>query len=349
MDDINLSNRNMSSWLPYVISAIGIFSSIFLWMSLSYPDYLINITSIKNSMQWIALLLGVCFVILFLITWHLFKLSQQRSETLSLVNQNFKKELLEHTEAEEAKQKLEKALLQGQKLQAVGTLAGGIAHDFNNILYAIIGYVEMAREDVKKETQVHDNLGKVLDAAKRGQDLISRILSFSRRQHREFHRLQIQATIENILELLKPTVPASVHIIFQPLESDFSLMGDQTELHQVIVNLINNAVDAMDGEGTITIKICHLSPDDELLKQLPKMTAQNYFKIDVSDTGRGMDPATIERVFEPFFTTKEVGKGTGLGLSTVHAIITEHQGKVIVNSQLGQGTTFTLILPEFKE
>lgn len=345
MNDTNLSNRDFNHWIPYIISGIGIVSSLFLWIYLTYNSWL----PIIANLPWLSITTGIAFAILFTLTLHLIKLTQQRSKTLNIVKQNFNKEVLEHTQAEETTKKLEKALLQGQKLQAVGTLAGGIAHDFNNILYAIIGYVEMAREDVKNESTIYKNLGKVLEAAHRGQDLIFRILAFSRREHHDLKPLQLQSTIESVLALLRPTIPASVTIHFESLPEDFTILGDQTQLHQVIVNIINNAVDAMDGEGTVTIKIAHVHKEDDLLKQIPNRAHTHYCKIDLTDTGHGMDQTTMERIFDPFFTTKEVGKGTGLGLSTAHAIISAHQGEIMVNSKLGQGTTFTLLLPEFRE
>jgi signal transduction histidine kinase len=267
-----------------------------------------------------------------------------------MMNEHFQKEMAERIHAEEVKQHLETALLQGQKLQAIGTLAGGIAHDFNNMLYAIKGYVDMARDDVEKNSTLYKNLGKVLEAAHRGQELVARILAFSRRQHHELKPVCLTETIEGALELLKPTVPASVAIHFNAPKNQNKLMikGNQTQLHQVIVNLINNAVDAMDGEGSVTIDLGLIPATDELIQALPHPIAGNYCKIDLTDTGHGMDQPTTTRIFEPFFTTKEVGRGTGLGLATVHSIIEEHQGEISVKSQLGHGTVFTLLLPEHK-
>lgn len=306
-------------------------------------------TSFDSIVLWIALTLAFLFIILLIVSLRLAQVMRQRTNSLYLLNQNLKQELIDHSHSEEAKQRLEKTLLQNQKLQAIGTLAGGIAHDFNNLLYAVIGYVEMAREDVPKEGVVFNNLGKVLEATKRGQDLIASILAFSRRQQLKFKVLNLQTTLETVLSLLRPTIPAGVTINFEPLLKDCIIQGDETQLHQVIVNLINNAVDAMDNEGTITIRVESVPTSDSLLKQVPHMKKTNYCKIEIKDTGQGMDQRTIERIFEPFFTTKEVGKGTGLGLSTVHTIITDHHGEISVNSQLGRGTTFNILLPEYKE
>lgn len=273
------------------------------------------------------------------------RLAHQRAHILKQTKENLQNEINDRIHAEETKQKLEVALLQGQKLQAMGTLAGGIAHDFNNILYAIIGYTEMAREDVDKDSLLHKNLGKVIDAGHRGQDLVSRILAFSRRQHHHFDPIDLKNTTEAALALLRPTIPAGVIIQFTPVET--TILGNQTQIHQVFVNLINNAVDSMDGEGAIDIVMSHVPAKHPSLEEFPDILPQNYCKIEVKDLGHGMDQPTIDRIFEPFFTTKEVGKGTGLGLSIVHTIIKEHQGEISVKSQLGHGTTFMILLPEY--
>ncbi len=318
-----------------------------LILELQPSDHLISTLQITPS--WLILLLGLSVSILFAYTLHFAQTTKEKNKSLEAINTEIKREISHRIQAEESKQKMEKALLQGQKLQAIGTLAGGIAHDFNNLLYAIKGYVEMAREDVAHDTLIYNNLGKVLEAANRGQELVSRILVFSRRQHHELKPISVKQTIESVLSLLKPTIPSSATIDFESTVVDCFILGNQTQLHQIIVNICNNAVDAMEGEGKIHIKMSHVSPNDESFKHLPRVPLANYCKIDITDTGHGMDAATIERIFEPFYTTKEVGKGTGLGLATVHAIVKEHQGEIWVKSQLGQGSTFTILLPECNE
>lgn len=330
-------------WVPYLILIIGGILSILLW----YDLYRHAPTPIIETYHPIlGLVLGLLITVLIATIARSIQLAQARARSLKKMNENLKKEIAERISAEETKQKLEIALLQGQKLQAIGTLAGGIAHDFNNLLYAIIGYVEMAREDVEKGSVTYKNLGRVLEAGHRGQELVSRILAFSRRQHHHHEALALKATIEAALSFLKPTIPASVIIDFHS-EQDAQVLANQTQLHQVIVNLINNAVDAMDGEGHIDIKLSHLDPTNTFLKQFPDARAIPYCRIDVTDTGHGMDKQTMERIFDPFFTTKEVGKGTGLGLSIVHTIIKEHEGEITVSSQLGHGSIFTILLPEY--
>ncbi len=339
------TNRNHFSyvWLPYVAALTGIIFSILIWYHL--PTKIID--TLTDSYPWIILVLGICVSVLTGFAIQLVQLTHERKRSYEKINENFKKEIGERIHAEETKQKLEKALLQGQKLQAIGTLAGGIAHDFNNILYAIIGYAELAREDIPQDGLAHKNLGKVLEGCKRGQELVARILMFSRRQHHDFKPVNVKETIEGALGLLRPTIPASVSIQLESVDKDIVMLGDQTQLHQIIVNLINNAVDAMDGEGTVNIRLSDVSSSDEIFSQFPNAIQGRYCKLEVSDTGHGMDQTTMARIFEPFFTTKEVGKGTGLGLATVHTILKEHQGEILVESQLGSGSTFTLLLPEY--
>jgi signal transduction histidine kinase len=335
--------------LPYLIACIGVVLSFSGWYILKEHiwAYFNLYYTLKKVHPWLDLLFGIILSMMVGMMVGFFQLIRQKTHMLELSNQELELEISERKNAAETRKKLEAALLQGQKLQAIGTLAGGIAHDFNNILYAITGYVELAREDIGKETKAYKNLGKVLDAAHRGQDLIARILAFSRRQHYQFEAIPINLTIESALSLLKPTIPASVSIHFHPAK-EIRVLGNQNQLHQVLVNLITNAVDAMDGDGVITIQTTMIEQSAPELKQLTQALACNYCKIEITDTGKGIDSRNLERIFEPFFTTKDVGKGTGLGLSIVHSIIKEHQGDINVTSQLGKGTVFTVLLPEYQ-
>lgn len=347
-----LIERLKSLWLPYIVTLAGIFASFVLavifWQNID--AYVSLLYAIKNHLPWITLLSGSVLSFLLAGVIRMAQKANEHADIVDKMNENLKIEIAERTQAEETKQKLEVALLQGQKLQAMGTLAGGIAHDFNNLLYAIIGYTEMARDDVDKSSKLYANLGKILEATSRGQELVSRILSFSRRQHHRLEPVNLNTTIEAALALLRPTIPASVSIEYSG-EISPMIKANQTLIHQVFVNLINNAVDAMDGEGDIRIHVSDTSPNDPALAQLKGVNPHptKYCKIDITDTGHGMDKSTMERIFEPFYTTKEVGKGTGLGLSIVHTIVKDHGGDISVSSQLGHGTTFTILLPEYTE
>lgn len=335
------------SRLPYLVAGFGtsitVIASYIFYLDLAANFEFIN--DLQRPLPWLILLFGTIFSVLFAIIIRAAQITQQQAHHLERVNHELKAAMESTSNIMDSKQKLEHALMQGQKLQAMGTLAGGIAHDFNNILYAIIGYSEMAREDVDKNSQLHQNLGKVLEACQRGQELVARILTFSRRQHHKLDALSLKPTIEAALSLLRQTIPTSVMLEFN-MDIDAVILGNKTLMHQIMVNLINNAVDAMDGEGVILINVTRVMNDDISLQQLSEANHQNYCKIEISDTGHGMDRSTMERIFEPFYTTKEVGKGTGLGLSIVHSIIKEHKGEILATSELGKGTTFTILLPE---
>lgn len=326
------------------VSILGILLACATFYFLSHPNHPISKLFIQFFNMPLTLSLGIAIFSLFVSLWiNAFRKSKKIKHHLQQANQQLQAESQDRLQAEHSKQKLEVALLQGQKLQAMGTLAGGIAHDFNNILYAIKGYVEMVREDLNDNPQVVSNLDKVLSAANRGQQLISRILAFSRKQAQHFEPIPLNETIEAALALLKPTIPASVFIQFKS-HCIATILADKTQIHQILVNLINNAVDAMDGEGKIDIELSQAHPQDVLTsKQIP--SSQDYVKIEIRDTGQGMSQSTLERMYEPFFTTKEVGKGTGLGLSIVHSLIEQHQGQIQVETQLGLGTCFTLLFP----
>lgn len=344
---MNTASRIKHSWLPILVAILGTSISILIW-HITYSDFHVYdeyLDRLEQIIPWIALVVGLVITAISTMLVRTYLLTLAQATDLVDVNRQLKQEIHDSNVIKESKQKLEHALLQGQKLQAMGTLAGGIAHDFNNILYAIIGYVEMAREDVEADSLLHKNLGQVLEACQRGQELVSRILTFSRRQQHQLDTLDIKATIENVLSLLQQTIPASV-MLECSIKDDLTIYGNRTLIHQVLVNLINNAVDAMDGEGTINILVEALNENDPILAQFPSIEDRKYCKIEIADCGHGMEKSTMERIFEPFYTTKEVGKGTGLGLSIVHSIVKDHNGEITVNSELGKGTTFTILLPE---
>jgi Signal transduction histidine kinase regulating C4-dicarboxylate transport system len=371
-DQLDKSLSLPGLWLFYVLAALGVLVSLFLYLIainhhshglalnavptdfasripvLQLPAKFYEPETLETILLYVAPIFGLLIAMSIMLSLRLIRISRLRALTLSRINEALKKEMADKAQMEATHKKLEKALLHGQKLQAIGTLAGGIAHDFNNLLYAIIGYVEMSQEDVTKDSLVYNNLGKALEASHRGQDLISRILTFSRRQHHEFKAVALKSTIDSALSLLKPTIPSSVIMDCQlKISDEFMVWGDQTQLQQLLVNIINNAVDAMNREGQLHIVATSLQSDDSFLELHPDLNAAAFCLLTITDSGNGMDESIMERIFEPFFTTKEVGKGTGLGLATAHAIIEEHQGEISVASQLGAGTTFTLYLPEY--
>ena len=242
---------------------------------------------------------------------------------------------------------LETQLRHAQKMEAIGTLAGGIAHDFNNILSAIIGYTELAILDDQDQMPVRNSLDQILKAAKRAADLITQILTFSRRNTQTRQALYLKPILSEALKLLRGTLPSSIEIVSQFEEDAPPILADATQLHQIIMNLCTNAAHAMQPHGgtlTVTLHNCELAPDRPTWQsELPD--GMRCVELTVADTGHGMPPEVRSRIFEPYFTTKRGGDGTGLGLATVHGIVKSHAGIIHVDSKVGQGTSFIILLP----
>ena len=239
-------------------------------------------------------------------------------------------------------------LIQSEKLRAIGTLAGGIAHDFNNILGAILGFGELALDDVAPESRTARNLRQVVKAGQRARELVRQILTFSRQSDPQRAPLRLTAIIDETMKLLRATLPASVELQTQIHTDDAgdTVIGDATQLHQVLMNLGTNAGHAMrETGGRFTLSLSARSTPAGGDPEVPGLPPGPYLCLRANDTGHGMDRNTLQRIFEPFFTTKAVGEGTGLGLSVVHGIIKRHAGEITVTSQVGVGTTFTIYLP----
>jgi PAS domain S-box-containing protein len=246
--------------------------------------------------------------------------------------------------SEAERTRLEGQLRQAQKLEAIGTLAGGIAHDFNNILAAILGYGEMAQKHAAEGTALRRHIDAVLNAGARAKSLVERILAFSRSGMGERVAVHVQAVVEEALELIAASLPPGVRLERRLSVGGAAVMGDPTQVHQVVMNLCANAIQAMKGKGALTVSLERMTLT-ALSVTTNTLPAGDYLRLAVSDTGGGIAPHVLERIFDPFFTTKEVGVGTGLGLSLVHGIVTDLGGGIDVASELGTGSTFTVYLP----
>ena len=254
-------------------------------------------------------------------------------------------DITEHKLAEQEKKKLEIRLQQSQKMESIGTLAGGIAHDFNNILFSIIGYTEMALDDIEKGTPLHNNLQEVLIAGQRAKDLVKQILTFSRQADQELKPLKVQLVVREALKLIRSSLPSTIEINQDISNTCGLVMADATQIHQVVMNLFTNAFHAMEDRGgklEVTLKEINLDLDD--LKD-PAMLPGSYACLTVADTGSGIDQSIIDRIFEPYFSTKEKDKGTGIGLAMVHGIVKSYGGNIRVYSEPGKGTLFHVYLP----
>jgi len=273
---------------------------------------------------------------------------RERTEQLTNANQNLKKEIETRKKYEVERAELETQLFQLKKMETIGTLAGGIAHDFNNILTPILGYTDMALEELPEESTLKFDIEQINSAATRGKDLVQQILTFSREVNFEKKPIQLNLVVVEVLNLLKPSLPPGIEIR-QSLEQDIgTILADSTHMHQIIMNLCTNASYAMmQSGGILEVKLDVVNVDNKLTKQITNLKKGNYIRLIISDTGHGMDSKTKERIFEPFFTRKEVGSGSGLGLSVVHGIVNNYDGAITVDSTLGKGTTFTIYLPQF--
>jgi CheY-like chemotaxis protein len=225
-------------------------------------------------------------------------------------------------------------------------LAGGIAHDFNNMLGVIMGYCELAQWSIPADHAAQAHLAQMLKASDRAKDLVQQILTFSRHKEQGRVPLQLQPVLEETLQLLRVTLPASVEIRQQFDSHAAAILGDPTQIQQVVMNLSMNAFHAMGEQGgVLTVTLDTINVEADLASSHADLHEGKYLQLVVSDTGHGMERAILERIYDPFFTTKAPGEGTGLGLAVVHGVIKHHQGAITVFSEPGQGTTFKLYFP----
>jgi len=242
------------------------------------------------------------------------------------------------------RKKLEQQFLRAQRMESIGTLAGGIAHDLNNILAPIMMSIDILKMTVT-DPQARGILQTIEVSSKRGADIVRQVLSFARGMEGERIEVQPKHLIKDIETIIRDTFPRNIQqqVLFP--EDPWTIYGDPTLLHQILLNLCVNARDAMPNGGTLTIKVENCVLDQQYAAMNRQVKPGRYVLISVTDTGIGIPPAIIDKIFEPFFTTKEMGKGTGLGLSTVIGIVKSHEGVINVYSEPGRGTTFRVYLP----
>ncbi len=244
---------------------------------------------------------------------------------------------------------LEKMLLQSQKIESIGHLAGGIAHDFNNLLTPIIGNTELALLDLNPADPLYRDIQEISDTAERAKNLTRQLLAFSRKQILDVQVVDMNRLIENFRKILRRTIREDIRIETNYGHSLGLVRVDISQMEQVLMNLLVNAQDAMPFGGDIGIRTEALVVDSDYAERHPDIQTGEYVLLSISDNGEGMDQDTSDRIFDPFFTTKEAGKGTGLGLSTVYGIVKQLGGSIIVDSQLGKGTVFSIYLPVNEE
>ncbi len=244
-----------------------------------------------------------------------------------------------------AKQKLEEQLRRAHKMEAVGQLAGGVAHDFNNLLTVIIGYAGDLVERLEAGSPLRREADEIRKAGERAGALTRQLLAFSRRQVLEPKVLNLNSLVDDLKKMLGRVISEDIELVTALDPALGEVEADQGQLEQVIVNLVVNSRDAMPAGGKLTVETANDMVDETFVRQHPPMTAGEYARLSVIDTGIGMDAVTLSRVFEPFFTTKEPGKGTGLGLATVYGVVKQSGGFIWVSSEPGKGARFDVYLP----
>jgi PAS domain S-box-containing protein len=243
------------------------------------------------------------------------------------------------------KRKTEQQLLHAQKMEAIGRLVGGIAHDFNNILGVVIGYSNILLEQTAAEDPARRRIQEIQKAGTRAAALIRQLMAFSRRQVLYPTVLNLNTVVSNLEEMLQRSIGEDIKLTIKPDRALGLVKIDQSQIEQVIMNLVVNARDAMPQGGKLIIRTANVDLDEQAAREHPPTEAGRYVMLAVRDTGMGMDAQTRAHIFEPFFSTKEVGKGTGLGLSTVYGIVKQSSGYIWVTSEPGEGTTFEIYLP----
>jgi signal transduction histidine kinase/CheY-like chemotaxis protein len=242
------------------------------------------------------------------------------------------------------RKKLEQQFLRAQRMESIGTLASGVAHDLNNILAPIMMAIELLKNMVQ-EPQGAQMLATIEVSARQGAEIVRQVLSFARGVEGDRIEIQPKHLLKDLENIIRGTFPKNIHLEFSVPNDIWTILGDPTQVHQVLLNLSVNARDAMPDGGRLTIGVENSVLDEHYAAMNSEAKAGRYVRITITDSGTGMPPEVIDKIFEPFFTTKEIGKGTGLGLSTVMAVIKSHEGIINVYSEPGRGTTFKVYLP----
>ena len=255
------------------------------------------------------------------------------------------RDITEYKQTAQEKKQMAVQLEKSQRMEAIGTLAGGIAHDFNNILSGILGYSQLAELSLDNPAKAKQHIAQISKGAQRAASLIQQILTFSRQTENKKQTLTLYHVVREALKLLRSSIPSTIGIN-ENIVARAKIVADPTQMHQIVMNLCTNAYHAMgESGGTLSIQLFEVDilHDKDFLEQ--KVAKGKYLKLEVSDTGSGMDEKILLKAFDPYFTTKEIGKGTGLGLSLVYGIVEDHGGFIKIDSTMGKGTSFYVFLP----
>ena len=243
---------------------------------------------------------------------------------------------------------LQAQFIQAQKMESIGRLAGGVAHDYNNALSVIIGFTEMAIDDVDPDGPLHANLDEVLTAAKRATDITRQLLAFARKQTIAPKVLDLNEDVEGMLKMLRRLIGEDIDLAWLPGTSLWPIKMDPSQIDQILANLCVNARDAIEGVGKVTIETGTVVFDEAYCADHAGYVPGDFVKLAVSDNGCGINKEMLNKIFEPFFTTKDVDKGTGLGLAMVYGIVKQNNGFINVYSEPGKGTTIKIYFPRYE-
>ncbi|MGD9008818.1 MAG: transporter substrate-binding domain-containing protein, partial [Desulfobacteraceae bacterium] len=271
----------------------------------------------------------------------------ERTADLAEANLSLQQQIAERKRMEAEKEKLAEQLIHAQKMEAIGTMAGGIAHDFNNILMPILGYAEMTKLTLAPVSEGSKYLDHIINAGNRAKDLIKQILTFSRQTGLDSEPVNLKSLVKETLRLMRSSLPLAVEIreFIDPNAGD--IMGNPTQIHQLLMNLCTNARHAMHEHGGIlTVSVDEVRHPDGAVLEGDPLEAGTYIRLRISDTGQGIQESIKSRILEPYFTTKSPDEGTGLGLSVVHGIVKKHGGHLTFSSEVNKGTTFQILFPK---
>ncbi len=259
-------------------------------------------------------------------------------------------DISERVQADEERKKLEEHLAQARKMEAIGILAGGIAHDFNNILSGLMGFTDLAMLEAQDNEELKEYLTQVSSSSLRARDLVRQILTFSRESDTKKQPIIMNPMIKESLKFIRASLPASIEIQRDLRIEQAQVFGDATQIYQILMSLYTNAGHAMKEKGgVLRVTLDRVEPDASRTGYLDEIPAEKFIELVISDTGCGIHEKYLDRIFEPFFTTKGRREGTGMGLATAYGIIKEMGGTISVDSDLGLGTTFRILLPEYHE
>ena len=319
------------------------------WIVSAVVDYDDLYQPVAESFRKMAVMFSSIALVMVLLTVFIFHLQQKNSQNAAQITS-----LQEVNEALEELHRSEEFLQHGQRLQLMGTLTGGIAHEFNNFLTPITGYADLIMVDADPESEIYDNAREISEAAEKARDVVKQISAMSRRNVETIYdAVSVKKMLEQTRKLVETNCPKQIEILEQVDLNEEEVLGNMTQLQQVLLNICINAIHAIGkAEGTLTLS-ADVVPRSELLLRFPDEKIPevwpSYVRIRIADNGSGMDKETLQHIFEPFFTTKKTGEGTGLGLALAEQIIRTHRGHICAESTRGKGSTFYIYLPVLEQ